>query len=85
MDNLSSHKVKGIEAAIESVGAYVLFLPAYSPDLNPIEQMWSKVKAYLRKVKARTIDTLLEALKDALDDVSAVDIRGWFGDMGYFV
>jgi len=85
MDNLSSHKVKGIEAAIEAVGAYVLFLPAHSPDLNPIEQMWSKVKACLRKAKARTADVLFEALKNALDAVSAEDVRGWFGEAGYFV
>ena len=76
MDNLSSHKVKGIEEAIEARGAYILYLPAYSPDLNPIEQMWSKVKAYLRKVKARTVDALYDAIKDALNLISQSDIQG---------
>jgi transposase len=56
MDNLSSHKVKGIKEAIEMARAMLLYIPPYSPDLNPIEEMWSKLKAYLRKVKARTSD-----------------------------
>jgi len=85
MDNLSSHKVKGIEDAIEAKGAHVIFLPAYSPDLNPIEQMWAKVKAYLRKAKARTLDALYDALKHALDNISIPDILGWFRETGYFV
>ena len=58
MDNLSSHKVKGVAEAINAVGAEVLYLPRYSPDLNPIEMMWSKIKAYLWKVKARTKELL---------------------------
>lgn len=62
MDNLRCHKVKGIKQAIEKAGAHILYLPPYSPDLNPIEQMWSKIKALLRKVKARSIDLLLKAL-----------------------
>jgi transposase len=58
MDNSSIHKVKGIAEAIEEKGAFVLYLPTYSPDLNPIENMWSEIKSHLRKVKARTLDTL---------------------------
>ena len=85
MDSLSSHKVKGVADAIEAKGAFVLYLPGYSPDLNPIEQMWSKVKAYLRKVKARTIAALYEAIKDALDLISLSDIKGWFSDANYSV
>jgi len=85
MDNLSSHKVKGVEEAIEAKGAFVVYLPSYSPDLNPIEQMWSKIKAYLRKAKARTTDALYEAINDALDLISHSDIQGWFSDANYSV
>ena len=85
MDNASPHKIKGIVEAIEERGAYVLWLPTYSPDLNPIEQMWSKLKAHLRKAKARTLDALYQALNDALDLVSSSDIRGWFALANYSV
>jgi len=85
MDNGSPHKVKGVVETIESKGAFVLYLPAYSPDLNPIEKMWSKIKSYLRKVKARTLDALYEALKDALNAVSISDIKGWFTAANYSV
>ncbi|MCL2528106.1 MAG: transposase, partial [Defluviitaleaceae bacterium] len=68
---------------IESAGAYVLWLPTYSPDLNPVEQLWSKVKSYLRKVKARTLDALYDALKVALDSVSVADIKAWFNMANY--
>ena len=85
MDNTSAHKVKGVVEAIEHAGAFVLYLPTYSPDLNPIEKMWSKIKAYLRKIKARTVDTLYDALKDALNSVSVSDIKGWFDDANYSV
>jgi len=85
MDNLSAHKVKGVEKAIEARGAFAAYLPAYSPDLNPIEQMWSKIKAYLRKVKARTSDALFEAIIDALNLISQSDIKGWFSDANYSV
>jgi transposase len=60
MDNASPHKVEGVAAAIEKSGAFVLFLPTYSPDLNPVEKLWSKVKVYLRKAKARTLDSLYD-------------------------
>jgi transposase len=78
MDNLRSHKVSGVAEIIESAGATVLYLPPYSPDFNPIEQMWSKIKAFLRKVKARSVDALLEAIPLAFDTVCLSDIEGWF-------
>ena len=83
MDNLPPHKKAGVLAAIETVGAQVKFLPPYSPDLNPIEKMWSKIKAYLRKAKARTWDALVAAVKTALEQVSASDARNWFRSCGY--
>jgi len=83
MDNLSAHKDKQTIAMIESVVAEVWFLPPYSPDLNPIEKMWSKVKQYLRSVKARSQDAFIQAIADALDYVSAQDVAGWFESCGY--
>ncbi len=83
MDNLSSHKVSGVIDAIEAVGASVLFLPPYSPDLNPIELMWSKVKAILRKLKVRTKELLDDAIAYALACLSFSDIAGWFRHDGY--
>ena len=62
-----------------------MWLPAYSPDLNPVELMWSKIKAYLKKVKARSLDSLYEALKNALDSISISDILGWFTSTNYYV
>ncbi len=69
MDNLSSHKVAGVHEAIEAVGATPLYLPPYSPDLNPIEQVFAKLKAILRKVGARTVDDLWRAIGNALDEL----------------
>jgi Transposase and inactivated derivatives len=83
MDNLSSHKVSGIVQAIEAVGASVMFLPPYSPDLNPIELMWSKVKAVLRKLKVRAKELLDDAIAFALNCVSPSDVSGWFKHDGY--
>lgn len=83
MDNLAPHHDAEVEALIREAGAEVLFLPPYSPDLNPIESMWSKVKAFLRKAKARTTDALLEAIRDALRSVTADDARSWFNECGY--
>ena len=74
MDNLSSHKVKGVAEAINAVGTEVLYLPLYSPDLNPIEMMWSKIKAYLRKVKARTKALLEKEIANAINTVTPKDI-----------
>lgn len=83
MDNLAAHKDAGVIAAIEAAGATVCFLPPYSPDLNPIEKMWSKVKEILRSVKARTADALLDAIGTALRAVTLHDAEGWFAHCGY--
>jgi transposase len=83
MDNLSSHKVSGIVQAIEAAGAKVVFLPPYSPDLNPIELMWSKIKAILRKLKVRSKELLNDAIAYAFNGVSSSDISGWFKHDGY--
>ena len=83
MDNLSCHKTAEVERLIRSAGAAVRYLPAYSPDLNPIEKLFSKLKAYLRKAAARTVDALYEALGDALRTVTDHDIAGWFRSCGY--
>lgn len=83
MDNLRSHKVSGVVGAIESAGAYALYLPPYSPDLNPIEQMWSKIKSVLRKIKARTADALAKAIPVAFNSISDKDAKGWFTHSGY--
>jgi len=85
MDNASAHKVKGVVDAIEEKGAYVLWLPTYSPDLNPVEQLWSKIKSHLRKAKARTLDALYLALKHAFDSISLSDIMAWFHMANYCV
>lgn len=83
MDNLRAHKVAGVSQLIEARGARVIYLPPYSPDLNPIEKCWSKIKTYLRAAKARTREALEEALKKALRLVSAKDAIGWFASCGY--
>lgn len=83
MDNLGAHKVKGIREAIAARGAKVIYLPPYSPDLNPIEKCWSKIKTYLRAAKARTRQALEQALKEALLLVTEKDAQGWFASCGY--
>ena len=83
MDNLSSHKVNGVVDMIEAVGAKVKFLPPYSPDFNPIELMWSKMKAIVRKLKIRSKEPLDDAIATALNDVSVPDIVNWFAHDGY--
>ena len=83
MDNLSSHKDAAARRLIESVGAAVMDLPPYSPDLNPIEKMWSKIKAWLRRVKARSFDDLITAIGEALAAVTPSDIQGWYQSCGY--
>lgn len=82
-DNLSSHLNAKVRRAIEARGASLKLLPAYSPDLNPIEKMWSKIKTYLRQAKARTVEALQQAIKEALASVTAEDARGWFESCGY--
>lgn len=83
MDNLPAHKVSGVRKQIEAVGASVLYLPRYSPEYNPVEQLWSKVKAVLRRLKARTEEALDEAITLAFEAVTASDARGWFAHCGY--
>ena len=83
MDNLSPHKSDPTLALITAAGAQVLFLPAYSPDLNPIEKMWSKIKALLRTAEARTPEALVRAIGQALAQVTAKDALGWFASCGY--
>lgn len=83
MDNLSPHKSPAIQEMIRDACSDVWYLPAYSPDFNPIEGMWSKVKALLRKAKARTLDALTDAIAAALQAVTATDARGWFTNCGY--
>lgn len=83
MDNLTPHKNDQTLALITAAGATVRFLPAYSPDLNPIEMMWSKVKAILRATEARTHPDLLAAIGAALRAVTAENARGWFAACGY--
>ena len=83
MDNLSTHKSSRMVAAINACGAEVIFLPRYSPDFNPIEGAWSKLKAYLRKVAARTPKALDRALARGLARITAANARGWFQHAGY--
>ena len=83
MDNLKVHKACAVSELISSVGATVMFLPPYSPDFNPIEKMWSKMKTYLRKWKIRTKNLLANAVKNALDLVTPSDCEGWYFCCGY--
>lgn len=83
MDNLGAHKSRETIELIEAVGATARFLPAYSPDLNPIEMMWSKVKNLLRSFEARTVEDLTEAIGRALAEVTKKDAMGWFTHCGY--
>jgi len=83
MDNLSVHKSKRVRRLIEEAGATLLFLPPYSPDMNPTEEVFSKVKSVLRKVAARTREALVEATGGALDMITTEDIRGFYTGCGY--
>lgn len=83
LDNLTAHRASRIEEVTAGRGAQVLWLSPYSPDFNPIEQCWSKIKTYLRGAKARTRQRLEEALAAALGLVTKTDIRGWFKHCGY--
>ncbi len=85
MDNLAPHKNEQTLALIAAAGASARFLPAYSPDLNPIEMMWSKVKALLRKAEARTAEDLQAAIGHSLLQVSPDNARGWFAACGYSI
>jgi transposase len=85
LDNLSPHKNETTLALIRGAGAEVLFLPAYSPDLNPIEMMWSKLKNFLRSAEARTEAALLEAIAAALQTITPQDAMNWFAHAGYSI
>lgn len=82
-DNLNVHKSENVRRMVEGVGASYLPLPPYSPDLNPIEKMWSKIKQYLRGIKARTQESLEAAIGCALDTITPEDAQGWFASCGY--
>jgi transposase len=83
LDNLAAHADAEARQLIEAAGARLLFLPPYSPDLNPIEKMWSKIKALLRAAKARTAEALQVAIAQALAAITAQDAMGWFESCGY--
>ncbi len=83
MDNLSSHQAAAVREAIEAVDADLGYLPPYSPDLNLIEKLWSKVKAWLRRVAAKTFGTLQDAIADALTDVTPTECQNYFTSCGY--
>lgn len=83
MDNLPAHRVSGVREAIEAAGATRLFLPPYSPDFNPIEQAFAKLKAWLRKVAARTKDALWQAIAEALDAFTPAECSNYFRNSGY--
>lgn len=83
MDNLSSHKATGVREAIEAADATLWYLPPYSPDLNPIEMLWSKVKAWLRRVAAKTFESINDTLADALNHVTPTESANYFNACGY--
>ena len=85
MDNLPAHKVEGVRGLIEAVGAELLYLPPYSPDFNPIEQAWSKIKQQLRSAKARTLETLEVAITQALAQITIQNATAWFAHSGYAI
>lgn len=83
MDNLPAHKVGGVRQAIEAAGARLLYLPPYSPDFNPIEMAFSKLKALLRKAAARTVDDLWKVIGDAIDAFTPAECSNYFTAAGY--
>ena len=83
MDNLRPHKTPEVQAVLDRSGFPYRYLPSYSPDLSPIEPGWATVKAYLRRVAARTVETLQQALAPALDSITAQDAAGFFRHCGY--
>lgn len=85
MDNLKAHRNPQLIEAIQKTGAKILFLPPYSPEFNPIEECWSKIKNGLRAAQARTLEGLLNALELALLSLSPSDFKGWFKHAGYRV
>jgi transposase len=85
LDNLGAHKVDGVRKLIESRGALLLYLPPYSPDFNPIEQAWSKLKQFLRGVKARVLDQLEPAIAQAIAAITPQNAQAFFHHCGYGV
>lgn len=85
MDNLSVHKAADIESLITAAGAQLIYLPPYSPDWSPIEPCWSKLKTWLRGIKARTREALDHALTKVIGKISNSDARGWFAHCGYSI
>ncbi len=83
MDNLSAHKRDRVRALVEARGCQLMYLPAYSPDLNPIEEAFAKVKSILRKAEARSREALIEAMGEALNAITSRDARGLFEHCGY--
>jgi Transposase and inactivated derivatives len=83
MDNLGSHKVAGVQQAIAAAGATLLYLPPYSPDLNPIEQLFAKLKALLRTAAARTFEALIQAIAAALNAFTPGECANYFANAGY--
>ena len=83
LDNLAAHKVDGVRQAIAAVGAFILYLPPYSPDLNPIEQLFAKLKALLRKAATRTKDALWAAIGSVLDSFSSQECANYLAHCGY--
>jgi len=83
MDNLAAHKVVGVREAVKAAGASILYLPPYSPDLNPIEQVFAKLKALLRKAAARTRDALWDTIGHLLDAFSPAECRNYLENSGY--
>ena len=82
MDNLSAHKVAGVEQLIQAAGAELLYLPPYSPDLNPIEKAWAKLKQLLRSTKARTAEALEQAIAELLPQITPENAQAWFRHIG---
>ena len=82
-DHLSAHKAAGVQEAIAATGARLFYRPPYSPDLNPTEQCWSKIKAFVRAAKARTREALDPAVAAALATITESDARAWFAHSGY--
>jgi transposase len=83
LDNLSIHQSKAVRQAIEAKGCQLVFLPAYSPDFSPIEEAFSKLKTFLRRVESRTREALQEAIEQGLNLITDQDASGWFAHCGY--
>ena len=83
MDNVRTHKVAGVAEAIEAVGAELRYLPAYSPDMNPIENLYAKLKSDLRKGAARTVDALWRIIGRSLKAIAPAECAGYFRNAGY--